>query len=200
MNNLEFIIALLDKLLWPCTILVIFLAFRKPILSMFHTFKNVEISTSGLKIEFDNDISQLNETAREAFPVEEHEESSAKLYSLASTLPNAAIIESWKTVEAAADKLIKKFNPDIIFEGSAPYKQMEGLLRDQHLIDAKKVKIFNDLRILRNKVAHWKNYEIDKEQAIEYVDIALKLANYLKESLSLKKSPREFRSAKSGIC
>lgn len=201
MNELEFIIALLDKLAWPLTLMTIFLLFRKPIVSMFHTFKNVEITSNGLKIEFSQEISKLKETTKEAFAADDQDDdNSIKLYSLASSKPKQAILESWKYVEAEADKLIKKFNPDITFDESSPYKQMEGMLRDQNLIEANKVRIFNDLRLLRNKVAHWKKYEIDSQQAIEYVDIALKLAKYLKSRLSGDKKPREFRRSKSGIC
>ena len=70
-------------------------------------------------------------------------------------------------------------------KGAAPYLALQNLLLDHKLLENKKIKIYSDLRTLRNKVAHAANVEVDEDQATEYINIAMNLVSIIE---SLRKS------------
>jgi uncharacterized protein YutE (UPF0331/DUF86 family) len=54
----------------------------------------------------------------------------------------------------------------------------EVLVRGK-IIDQRRGKILNDLRQLRNKVVHATDFTLSTEQAKKYIDLSIKLRQYL---------------------
>ena len=50
------------------------------------------------------------------------------------------------------------------------------------LLENKKIKIYADLRRLRNKVAHAADYDVNEEQASEYINIAMNLVDVVEKA------------------
>ena len=98
--------------------------------------------------------------------------------------PNEKISKKVKHIcESKSEKLILKSNPQMDLDTPTRYKLMQTTLIDQELIESKKAKIFDDLRQLRNRVAHAEGFAVSKEQALSYISVAIALAEYLDEKL-----------------
>ncbi|HCX22602.1 MAG: hypothetical protein CMB80_25635 [Flammeovirgaceae bacterium] len=180
MNHLEFIIQLLDIAIWPFTILVVFLLLRKQIIHLAPFIKKIKISE--LELEMDSELAKIHKEA-----VDEFDQTAidwrVNLMNIANSSPSAAILEAWKTIESKSEKLILKSNPQMDLDTPTRYKLMQTTLIDQELIESKKAKIFDDLRQLRNRVAHAEGFAVSKEQALSYISVAIALAEYLDEKL-----------------
>ena len=134
--------------------------------------------------EFAQDVQQLKQEVIQELPerpllVPEHEKEEKRLYEMAEIAPNAAVMEVWKHVETAAKNLISSRGHDLAYDISTPYRLIERVLDRGGLIEKRKVKIFNELRRLRNKVAHAGEFEVSPTQAAEYVQLAILLVEYL---------------------
>ena len=143
-----------------------------------------KVKYKDFEISFARDVSKIKEAISSSLPdikrtSVEVQKKAEGLYSTASLSPAAAIMEAWREVEASASNLILSRQPNLKFDSDTPYKHIEKLLSEQSMVNSSHIKIFHELRVLRNKVAHVEQYEIIAEQAIEYVNLALTLAEYL---------------------
>ena len=83
------------------------------------------------------------------------------------------------SVKIAVIRLMLRRKPDLKLDSDTPYKHLETLLVEYNTLDKKQIKIFHDLRVLRNKVKHVPQYEVTSDQALEYIALALSLAEFL---------------------
>lgn len=101
------------------------------------------------------------------------------LYSLADTYPSGAVVGAWYAVEQEATSLAERveiFPKGRKRSGSYIFRQ----LRSRGIIDSDVAAIADDLRVLRNRAAHDPEAEISAEDAREYIEIAERLAEYLR--------------------
>jgi hypothetical protein len=185
MNNLEFIIELLDKLVWPLTIFILLFLLRKPLKELLPFLKKAKISE--LELEFDREIANVKSEAEKEFK-DQSNDWKTFLVELAHDMPSASILEAWKIIENKTEALIHKVNPEIDLDKSTRYKLMQKTLRDENLLETKKVKIFNDLRQIRNRAANVQNYKISSDQALNYISIAVKLIDYMEDKIKTEDS------------
>ena len=186
MDALTFISKLLEHLVWPTLIVVLVLILRKQIVELIPLLKKLEYGK--FKAEFAQGVDELKEESQQELEATSTKDTSLEmdkehLISLAAVSPTSAVLSAWKEVEKSAVKLILSHRPDMTFESGAPYKLIQNCLHKGDMIDRKKVKIFNDLRNLRNKVAHAPGYELDQLRVLDYIDIAMDLKSYLKQML-----------------
>ncbi len=105
-----------------------------------------------------------------------------KVWRLVDISPSAAVMEAWKEVEAAAKALIDRRGYKLDYDIDTPYRLVERVLEKTGIIEHRKLKIFNELRRLRNKVAHAEGYEVTADQATDYIELAKSLSKYLEET------------------
>src|SRR5215207_469499 len=101
------------------------------------------------------------------------------LYLLANTNPSSAVLEAWRDVEQEAMKLAER--TDII----PPSRRRTALnvfraLHSSGVIDSDVAAIADQLRQLRNEAAHHPEPNISAEDAKEYIDVAERVAEYLR--------------------
>lgn len=176
MNTFEFIIQLLDKIIWPLTLFILILLLRKPLRALIPFLKRAKLSE--LEVEFDQQLAEAQRTATKEIPLQEADWR-IELIQLAQHMPNAAVLEAWNKVETKTTDFIKSKHQLLPTASDEPYKALQELLEDEGLIELKRLKLFDELRQLRNKVAHAKNYKVSREQASAYVTLALQLIDYL---------------------
>lgn len=172
---MQFIILVLDKIIWPIVIIVFLALLRKPLSLLIPAAKKIKYKE--LEIDFAKNLEVVKKEAKEAFP-EIETDCKYRLMSLAINMPNASILEVWEKVDVAATALVKMHCPDINLAIDTRYKLIEDLLTEKVLIETKKAKLFKELRVLRNKVAHAKGYDVDKTQAIQYIELCFCLIDY----------------------
>jgi hypothetical protein len=180
MNALEFVIQLLDKLVWPLTLFVLLYLVRKELKTLIPFLKRARISE--FELEFDRDLAAVKSVAEDEFKVVQADWK-VTLITLAQHTPNIAILEAWKEIETRAETLIRILQPQVDLDSPTRFKMMQEILIRDYRIETKKGKIFNDLRQIRNRVAHAKSYTVNSDQALSYVAIAIQLIEYLEEKI-----------------
>lgn len=182
MDWVTFISKAIDSLAWPVFALIVILLLRKPIMQLIPLMSKLKYRD--FEAEFAQGVQQLKEEVGDALPEAtlvpaDREISEDRLYNLAEIAPNGAVLEGWKLIEHAAKNLISARGHDLDYDVSTPYRLIERVLDKGDLIDKPKVAVFNELRRLRNKVAHAGEFEISSIQAKAYVTLALRLVAYL---------------------
>lgn len=182
MDWMQFILALMDKIIWPIVIVVFLALMRLPLSLLIPAARKIRYKE--FEIDFYKEFESVKKDAKAAFP-EIETDSKSRLIALATKMPNTSIMEVWDKVDAAAVTLVKKYCPDTDFNTETRYKLVEELLVAKVFIETKKAKLFKELRLLRNKVAHAKGYEVEKVEAIQYIELCYRLIDYF-ETLSAK--------------
>ncbi len=184
MDWLTFITEIIKALAWPLTVLLILLLLRQPIAELIPLLR--KLKWKELELEFEEKLVELKSDAAEALPppAEGAPEDSPcfrrgpnRLVQLAEQSPRAAIIEAWIAVERAAANAISRRLP----EGDISWNdtQMGQMLASHEILDSQQLRIYNDLRQLRNQAAHHEDFRIDAERAADYVRIADGLALHI---------------------
>jgi hypothetical protein len=171
MDALTFISKLIDSLAWPVTVVIALVLLRRPLAELLPQMRKLKYKD--FEAEFGEDVKQLEEEAKQVLPAEVVESARAgdPIEQLIEVSPSAAVLEAWRGVEAAAKRLLERKGHKLDYEVAAPYKLIERVL-DTAAIDRRKLKIFADLRRLRNKVAHADEYEVAPARARDYVRLA----------------------------
>jgi len=181
MDWLTFISKLVEALAWPTSILITIWLFRRQIVQVLPQLRKVKYKD--FEAEFGEAVRKLKAKAIPMLqPVNAEEvlpESSAKLERLVEISPSAAVQEAWKEIESAAKALIDRLGYKLDYGIPTPYRLIERILEKTEIIEQRKLKIFNELRRLRNKVAHAEEYEVTPEQALDYIQLARSLKNFL---------------------
>lgn len=178
MDWITFSARLVDALAWPLTVLVGVLLLRKPLSQLLPEMRKVKYKD--FEAEFGAEMHELREEAeRERESMPSGDGRARRLHDLAAVAPNAAVLEAWREVEGAAKALLEAEGYDLDYEVATPYRLIEGVLGSEELVETRHVKMYRQLRRLRNKVAHAEGYELSAEQARQYVELALALREQL---------------------
>ncbi|MCG8462760.1 MAG: hypothetical protein MI919_41270, partial [Holophagales bacterium] len=177
MDPLTFISRIVDSLAWPITLLVALYLLRGPVSQLIPSTQRVKFRD--LEIEFDHGVRELQRRAVEDLPsgIDETRniDVDRKMAELTRTSPTRAVLESWKVVNRAGQKLLASRNLEVPGDGPRRFKELEEALEASGLVGESTLDLFASLRLLRNKVAHAPGFEVDRERASDYVDVALKL-------------------------
>jgi len=170
-NN--WMLQVLELLLWPVTLLIIILLLRQPLIKLIPKTKKLKYKEFEWDIE--TGLNEASQQANKALPDAAHSVRES-LYLLAEHSPNAAILQAWEEVVYSAENMLKRLQIEVEPGDEAqPYKELEELLLNEHLYDVKIKKLFSDLRNLRNKVAHAADYKTTHSEALRYIELCLKL-------------------------
>ncbi|GIU49234.1 hypothetical protein TUM4438_32420 [Shewanella sairae] len=186
MSWMQFIIELLDKLIWPAVMVFAVLNLKRPLSKLIPLAKKLKFKD--LEVEFGQGLKAVTEQAQGVFP-ELKTDKKTLLIASANSLPNSAILEAWEQVDLAAEQLIKSHCDNITLDKNTRYKHIENILINEALINTKQGKLFSELRQLRNRVAHAVGYEVGKAEAIQYIELCFKLIEHLRSL-----TPSEIRS------
>lgn len=192
MDWLTFSVELIKALIWPLLVVIVLIIIRKPLSELVPYLKKLKLGE--LEAEFEKSVRQIKDNLDQE-PALKSKKTAAlipaaeteRLYQLAEIAPNAAVLEAWKKLELAAKKLIAQMGYDLDYNIAAPYRLIAQILEKARLIELKKVKVFDELRKLRNKIAHAADFEIASDQAKEYVGLANSLRGCLLLALKHKK-------------
>jgi len=178
----EFLIELFDKLAWPSLILVLVLIFKG---SLRELLKRLEsIGTKYGTLNFQESLDQAKEEADKAklpeFSEDLAKDEMAYYEELVRVSPGAVILEAWLQIETAVEKIIRRppegrprsFGPE-----AKVLLEIAGLEKEE-------ISIFYDLRAIRNRVVHQEDARVSEAQAIEYVQLALRLASKIREKFN----------------
>lgn len=179
MDIWSFIASVISSLAWPGTVLLCVILLRKPIAELIPLMRNLRYK--GLKIDFGRRLEELEaeadqaelpsipppttEAPEELGPATEYWETVERLSEVS---PRAAIAEAWRRVELALDDYFRRLGQ----ERPRSYQGTLLALRDQNRLIPPAMSLFQELRVLRNRAVHARDFDIDSQQAIEFAQLA----------------------------
>jgi hypothetical protein len=184
MDLLTFISKIIGALAWPVSIFFALWLFRRQIGQLLPQIRRLKYKD--FEAEFGETVRKLKAKAIPLLlPVQARgvlPSPSERLEHLVEISPSAAVQEAWKEIESAAKALIERRGYKLDYDIQTPFRLIERVLEKTELIDSRKLRIFHELRQLRNKVAHAEDFEVSEDQAYEYIQLAMILINYLNET------------------
>jgi hypothetical protein len=98
---------------------------------------------------------------------------------LAYVDPRIAILEAWAKVEIAAVDLLRRAEIGLEYEHTRRFKTYEAKLKNAGLLTGNILQLFQDLRNLRNSVAHAAAFAVTPANAAEYLELAVNQCHVL---------------------
>jgi hypothetical protein len=192
MNSYEFISSLVSSLAWPFFSFLIILVLRKYI---GHIFKSLEsFKWKDAEFGFKKDLAEAESDAQNlklssTTNLKSFSLAPKSLYeqamSLAAISPRAAVVDTWRTVELTTMEVAKELNLEI--SGNIAGTNVIRKLVNQFKLDGAVLGLYEKLRRIRAEAAHAPNFQVDYDESVKYVELALSLANRLKSLVSEKK-------------
>jgi len=176
---------MIEILAWPLLAILLLILFRKRLLAILPPLKKLKVGQ--FEAEFNQSVSQIEREVDKELPLLGAIENATspggdQLFKLAEVSPKSAVLDVWGLVEQAAKALLaangQTMSEDVV---TTPYLNIEQALANHHLVANAKIRIFSELRQLRNKVVHAKRYDLSPEQAKEYVRLAYSLSLYFRQ-------------------
>lgn len=187
MNILEFISKIIGEISWPITVVVLVIILRKNI---------AELLTSLTKLKFKDleiDFQRLAESAGKLPPAQppppdEKPVSRAiyasfedQIFDVVERAPSAAILLAWASVETSMSSAVARMaisaEPP---QYRSPVHNLEQLQKYTEL-SQEVAHTINEMRMLRNKVAHdeKQRIRISQDSALSYAETAIRITKYL---------------------
>ncbi len=184
MEIANLIVRILETIAWPFTIIIIILIFKGKISRAILNLSKLRFK--GLEVEFDKDLKDAEYKARELqLPSPEDIRTIQepivptspfdRLFQIAEISPRAAITEAWRIIEFSMMEAARAHGVEIrrLMVGR---EVIQNLAQRGKLLEGT-LNLYEALRKIRNKAAHAHEVEIDFEEAVRYIDLALSLAH-----------------------
>lgn len=180
MSALTFIAELVKTLAWPVTVMILVWLLRKPIRELVPLLTRLKYKD--FEVEFGRHMAELKAEASEELPPREPVAAGVgeegALNELAKLSPRAAITEAWRQVEVAALQAARRSDISLSPTEVTTTRVIRSL-EQCRLIDAGKIALLHDLRGLRNQAAHAPDFAISTEAALDYIQLARRMREYL---------------------
>ena len=183
MHWMDFTLALIDKLIWPCIIMIAILTLQKPLQALLPLAQSIKYKD--FELNFSQQLSKIRQQASEDLPPLKQNNKTSILEN-ARFLPNQSILQAWENLDTSAQSLLIKHLPNIHIEEKQRYKFIGQSLLSHHLITNKQAKLFHELRQLRNKVAHAPDYEVNTVLALQYIELCFALIEAFQKEVNVK--------------
>jgi hypothetical protein len=175
----EFIVQLADKLAWPALVLALVLIFRSSLRELLRRLEHV--GTKYGRLDFRESLDQAKQDAENAElpePAKVLAKDEIQYYEeLAAVSPRAVVVEAWLQLETSVERIIRR-PPEGRARSFGPEARV--LLKIAQL-EEDEISLFYEIRAIRNEVVHQENAQVSKDQAIEYAQLALRLAAKIRE-------------------
>lgn len=181
MDILTFIANVIGSLAWPITMLTAVILLRKPIGKLLPLLRRAKYKD--LDLEFGQKLEELEQKANRASlpksiepPVWAGENPDDWTFGdyierLAPISPRVAISEAWRHVELALKEAAKKLG----IAESRDTLQVAKAMQESGMLSRDAVSLLADLRGLRNRAVHAKEFDLDPDQAMEFARLAERL-------------------------
>jgi len=190
---MEFNISLARVVAWPAVVVACVGLLRDPLSKAISRLVHVRYKDKTFEAEFEQTLKRATLEADQAAlpPPQPEPEGSERavslrrntnyLLQLAENFPEAAVLEAWRELELAMRETIRTADIDYGLGLSAmtlPVSTVVRELRKSHP-EPQLFDIVEELRVLRNKVAHTVDAELSTVRAKEYVTLAKRVSDEL---------------------
>jgi hypothetical protein len=187
MSWLEFIVKIIDSLVWPASILFVLYILRGELPAIARSLKKLRYKD--LELEFEKSAQEIVEKAKSSLPEtskniqlsgQSQDELIDRLISISELAPRSAILEAWLVVEAAAVDVAKKKGISTFKSHPGPMRLRDYLVKGD-LLNKDQQAVFEQLRNLRNEAVHVADAEFTRKAVDDYIASALQMAAYLEQ-------------------
>ncbi len=185
MDWLTFVAQLISALAWPVTLIVIILVLRKPLTGLFPLLQRLRFQ--GIELDFSQQVHALAFEAREQLPsvrgvLDAEEPLRDQWIELAHFSPRAVVLESWLQLEKAAIEASRRHELNLKSAEIRSPLVLGQALEEAGILEGNTPAIYHRLRNLRNAAVHASEFAFTPDSAIEYADLAARLAEYLRKA------------------
>ena len=174
MDKYTFIVELVKALAWPVTVASGLILLRKPIVSLIPFMRKLKFK------ELEMEFSEQVQTMRSEADIKEELISPSPAMDILSFSTRAAVMEAWIELENVAASTAAAFWST---SNTAPFKNYAKLgsyLHQCQVINEKQLNSFNELRKLRNQLAHTEEVNLAENDAEAYINVAANLVQHIK--------------------
>lgn len=171
---MEYLVKIIEALVWPLTTLILVFSLRKPIIEIIPQLTKFKFKE--LEMEFEKELKEISDRSRESkagvetdIPRDEEEEH--YLEEIKRTSPRAAILESWLGLESQVMSTTEHF--ELLPKNQRPtFSASLKALEKAEVIEKDDVELINGLRNLRNMAVHQANFTITEDEASLFIEAA----------------------------
>lgn len=179
MGILEFIVALVENLVWPLTVVLAIFVFRGPISNLLPFLQRLRYKD--FVVEFSQKLDEV-ETQAAAITGEGAEfRVEDDLLDLAQAHPRGAVIDSWLAVEKAIRDVAATRDVEVDIPPGRSTIAVERELARSGVLNPMVVSFLRDLRETRNQVVHRLDVPLTPEMARRYAAAASRVVAALEE-------------------
>lgn len=183
MGWMQFVSEMTGHLVWPVLVLLVVLVLRTSIRSAIEQrIKSVTLPGGAGAEFFDKGVERVREELQATGPKDQTEEPvNAKrptsnfldeIDQLAEVSPDAAVMEAFRRLEKVIRSELEAANG----ARPTPLPTLVKQAVDEHRLPPSEASAFNELRVLRNALAHDPGRGVDRESAMAFAEVARQLA------------------------
>ena len=165
---MDLFVRLIEILVWPVVVVLLFLRFRKHIEDLFRGLKRFKFK------DFENDIKTL-EQVREDIEIESSIRVAptvdrSGLHPVVGTSPALAVMEAWNDLERSAKNKVEEILPnDETFRD--PLRRPFDYLNYKGVLSPTIASAVRDLREMRNRAARAENEAVSEDYASQFLEV-----------------------------
>lgn len=169
------LVQLVQALAWPVAVVVVLLVLRRPITEAIGRVHHLEHGAT--RVSFGEGVRAV----QEELPAEVARRKidaplRSRLVELAASQPKLAVLEAWDVLEERLRQLARGANLELPEDRGRAPNELAERLRKAGLVSNATCQALVEMRLLRNKVKHWSRMRVRSDEALAYIDSALKLA------------------------
>ncbi len=181
MDWLTFFSNVINSLVWPVAILVIVFLLRDPLVKLVPLLKKLKYKE--FELEFSQEVRELRQSVERELPAAEDPRSLGsreRLRQLADISPRSTVLEAWLEVESAGAEAARRHRPELGERDVRNWLKVLDALVRANVVDKERFFQLQELKMLRNRAAHVEDFELSAANAHEFVDVATRMAAYLR--------------------
>lgn len=183
MDSKEFIVRILEILIWPVLALFAVLYFKKTLLDLFTRIQTIkhgstEVTFTERLREIDKDEDLLVSTLApiDFLKIKDRFEA---LMTLGKANKRAAVIEASEELDKAISPIVAEFYPEVAMQKHIPTEIREKALLKSSLKPSE-IETVRKLKELRNLAYHSESFKVDDDVLASYIEKSLKMSYKIK--------------------
>lgn len=184
MDTLTFIAKLVEFLAWPVAAVLLGALLRDEFKQLLPYVK--KLKAGPVEAEFEREVKELEKEATahpQNVPLSEGLSADRQmLLQLAQINPRSAVLEAWRSIEAAALRVVQA---KALYVSEKDARSQFAVIRaigKNNILSGEDFALFHDLRALRNQAAHATDFAPTTDAALSYIDLAGRLRVALEEA------------------
>lgn len=185
LDTLTFIAKLVEFLGWPVAAVVLVVLLRNELKQLLPHVK--KLKAGPVEAEFEREVKELQKeagTTPKLLPAPGHLSPERQLLlQLVQVNPRLAILEAWRGIEQAADRVVQD---KALYVSERDVRSQFAVIRaigKAELLSQEDFALFHDLRSLRNQATHATDFSPTTDAALSYIELAAHLRAALERAV-----------------